>query len=75
MKPAPTLITALLFAPLAALQAADNPFTSAKAVWRMTAEGGGRTGSGRSSIGISENVPTDGVNYAVVGPRRRFKAF
>ena len=38
MKLALTVLTALLLAPLAALYAADNPFASAKAVWRMTAD-------------------------------------
>jgi len=38
MKPILTLLTALLLSPLAALYAADNPFASAKAVWRMTAD-------------------------------------
>ena len=53
MKPALTLITALLFAPLAALHAADNPFTSAKAVWRMTAE----EGAGKQPFAPKENGP------------------
>ena len=33
-----TLLTILLLAPLTALQAADNPFPTAKVVWRMTAD-------------------------------------
>ncbi|MBM4025436.1 MAG: glycoside hydrolase family 32 protein, partial [Planctomycetes bacterium] len=38
MKSTLTLLTALLLAPSAAQHAADNPFASAKAVWRMTAD-------------------------------------
>ncbi len=37
MEPIRILFTALLLAPLATLQAADNPLPSAQAVWRMTA--------------------------------------
>ena len=51
MKPTLALITTLLLAPLAGMHAADNPFASAKAVWRMTAD----AAAARQPFALKEN--------------------
>ena len=53
MKHTLALLTALLLVPLAALHAADNPFASAKAVWRMTTE----EAAGKQPFALKENGP------------------
>ncbi len=51
MKHTLAVLTALLLVPLAALHAADNPFASAKAVWRMTTE----EAAGKQPFALKEN--------------------
>lgn len=53
MKSTLIILTALVLSPLATLYAADNPFTSAKAVWRMTAE----AAAGKQPLALKENGP------------------
>ena len=53
MKYSMNILTALLLAPLAALHAADNPLTSAKAMWRMTPD----DAAGKHPFALKENGP------------------